>query len=61
MDTINEAKPTAGLGPGREAPTEFFEEAIIDADGSIIVPSDGECKGGWTSPTDGQVWTTIRC
>jgi hypothetical protein len=41
MDTINETR----LRVWKEQPPEFFEEAFLDADGTIA-PSDGWCKQG---------------
>jgi hypothetical protein len=41
MDTINETR----LRVWRQQPQEFFEEAFLDADGTIA-PSDGWCKQG---------------
>ena len=41
MDTINEVR----LGVWRNQPDEFFQEAVIDADG-MIVETTGECKEG---------------
>ena len=41
MDIINEVR----LGVWRKQPEEFFEEAVIDADG-MIAETTGECKEG---------------
>jgi len=41
MDTFNEAR----LRAWKEQPAAFFEEAFIDADGTMA-PSDGWCKRG---------------
>ncbi len=49
MDTINEAR----LRVWAQQPPEFFAEAILEADGSIV-PSDGECKQGMDFTYDGQ-------
>jgi hypothetical protein len=49
MDAINEAR----LRVWKEQPTEFFAEAILEADGSIV-PSDAECKQGMDFAYDGQ-------
>jgi len=49
MDTINEAR----LRVWAQQPPEFFAEAIVEADGSIV-PSDGECKQGMDFAYDGQ-------
>ena len=49
MDTINESR----LRVWARQPSEFFEEAILEADGSIV-PSDGECKRGMDFAYDGQ-------
>src|SRR5947209_6489988 len=49
MDTINGSR----LRVWARQPPEFFEEAILEADGSIV-PSDGECKRGTDFTYDGQ-------
>jgi hypothetical protein len=49
MDAINEAR----LRVWAEQPSEFFAEAILEADGSIV-PSDAECKHGMDFAYDGQ-------
>ena len=49
MDAINEAR----LRVWSQQPPEFFDEAIIEADGSIV-PSDAECKQGMDFTYDGQ-------
>jgi hypothetical protein len=49
MDAINEAR----LRVWAQQPSEFFAEAIIEADGSIV-PSDAECKEGMDFTYDGQ-------
>jgi Transposase DDE domain group 1 len=49
MDAINEAR----LRVWEEQPPEFFAEAILEADGSIV-PSDAECKQGMDFTYDGQ-------
>jgi hypothetical protein len=49
MDAINEAR----LRVWAQQPPEFFAEAIIEADGSIV-PSDAECKQGMDFTYDGQ-------
>jgi hypothetical protein len=41
MGTINETR----LGVWREQPADFFDQAILDADGTIA-ETTGECKGG---------------
>lgn len=41
MDVINETR----LKVWREQPKEFFEEAVIEADGTLV-PTTGECKEG---------------
>lgn len=41
MDAINESR----LAVWREQPDEFFDEALIDADGTIV-ETTGECKAG---------------
>jgi hypothetical protein len=49
MDTINEAR----LRVWAQQPPEFFAEAILEADGSIV-PSDAECKQGMDFAYDGR-------
>jgi hypothetical protein len=49
MDAINEAR----LRVWEKQPPEFFAEAILEADGSIV-PSDAECKEGMDFAYDGQ-------
>jgi len=49
MDAINEAR----LRVWAQQPPEFFAEAILEADGSIV-PSDAECKHGMDFAYDGQ-------
>jgi hypothetical protein len=49
MDTINESR----LRVWAQQPPEFFAEAILEADGSIV-PSDAECKRGMDFAYDGQ-------
>lgn len=49
MDAINEAR----LRVWAQQPPEFFAEAILEADGSIV-PSDAECKDGMDFTYDGQ-------
>jgi len=49
MDTINESR----LRVWAQQPTEFFAEAILEADGSIV-PSNAECKHGMDFAYDGQ-------
>jgi hypothetical protein len=49
MDTINGTR----LRVWARQPPEFFAEAILEADGSIV-PSDGECKRGMDFAYDGQ-------
>ena len=41
MEAINETR----LEVWKEQPEEFFEEAILEADGTLA-PTTGECKGG---------------
>jgi hypothetical protein len=49
MAAINEAR----LRVWAQQPTEFFAEAILEADGSIV-PSDSECKRDMDLTYDGQ-------
>jgi hypothetical protein len=49
MDTINEAR----LRVWAQQPHEFFAEAVVEADGSIV-PSDAECKQGMDFAYNGQ-------
>jgi hypothetical protein len=49
MDIINESR----LRVWDQQPPEFFAEAILEADGSIV-PSDSECKRGMDFTYDGQ-------
>jgi hypothetical protein len=49
IDTINESR----LRVWARQPPEFFAEAILEADGSIV-PSDAECKHGMDFTYDGQ-------
>jgi hypothetical protein len=49
MDTINESR----LRVWAQQPPEFFAQAILEADGSIV-PSDAECKRGMDFAYDGQ-------
>src|SRR5207253_6385279 len=48
MDTINESR----LRVWAQQPPEFFTEAVLEADGSIV-PSDAECKQGMDFASDG--------
>ena len=49
MDAINRGR----LRVWAQQPSEFFDEAIVDADGTIV-PSDAECKQGMDFAYDGQ-------
>jgi Transposase DDE domain group 1 len=49
MDTINQCR----LRVWAQQPDEFFQEAIVDADGTIV-PSDAECKQGMDFAYNGQ-------
>ena len=49
MDTINESR----LRVWAQQPSEFFAEAILEADGTIV-PSAAECKRGMDFTYDGQ-------
>jgi hypothetical protein len=53
MDAINEAR----LRVWRQQPESFFDEATIDADGTVV-GSDASCKGASTWPTTGSGDTT---
>jgi hypothetical protein len=50
MDTINEVRQ----GVWRQQPSEFFEEAVLDADGTLA-PTTGQCKEGMDISYNG-VW-----
>jgi hypothetical protein len=49
METINEAR----LNVWRQQDKAFFDQGVIDADGTIA-PTYGECKGGMNISYDGQ-------
>jgi len=49
MDTINRAR----VRVWEQQPPEFFERAVIDADGTIA-PTGGQCKAGMDISYDGQ-------
>jgi len=49
MDAIHETR----LGVWRQQPDEFFDEAVIDADGTIV-ETTGECKQGMDISYDGK-------
>ena len=49
MDSINRAR----VRVWGQQPSEFFDEAIVDADGTIV-PSDAECKQGMDFAYNGQ-------
>ena len=49
MDAINRAR----LRVWAQQPTEFFDEAIVDADGTVV-PTDAECKHGVDIAYNGQ-------
>ena len=49
MDTINQSRRRVWA----QQPPEFFAEAILDADGTIV-PSDSECKQGMDFAYNGQ-------
>ena len=49
METINEVR----LGVWKQQPPEFFQQAVIDADGTLA-PTTGECKQGMDISYDGQ-------
>ena len=49
MDAINEVR----LNVWKQQPPEFFEQAIIEADGTIA-PTTGECKDGMNIAYNGQ-------
>ena len=51
--TLMEAINSVRLGVWKQQPAEFFERAILDADGTIT-PTTGECKGGMDISRDGQ-------
>ena len=47
MDAINESR----LRVWAQQPAEFFEEAILDADGTIVPRPTPSASKEWTSPT----------
>jgi len=49
METINQVR----LGVWKQQPPSFFEQAVIDADGTIA-PTFGQCKEGMNLSYDGQ-------
>ena len=49
MDTINEVR----LGVWKRQPPAFFEQAVIDADGTLA-PTFGQCKEGMDISYKGQ-------
>jgi Transposase DDE domain group 1 len=49
MDAINKTRQRVWA----QQPPEFFEQAILDADGTLV-PSDAECKQGMDFAYDGQ-------
>jgi hypothetical protein len=49
MEAINSVR----VGVWKNQPAEFFERAIIDADGTIA-PTGGECKAGMDIRNNGQ-------
>lgn len=49
METINEVR----LGVWKQQPSAFFQQAILDADGTIA-PTFGQCKEGMDISYDGQ-------
>jgi DDE family transposase len=51
--TLMEAINTVRLGVWKQQPEEFFDQAIIDADGTIA-PTAGQCKEGMDISHDGQ-------
>jgi Transposase DDE domain group 1 len=50
MDVINQVR----LRVWAQQPPEFFEEAILEADGAIVPTTDAECKQGADFAYDGQ-------
>ena len=53
VNTLQEAINSARVGVWNQQPPEFFERAVIDADGTIA-PTDGQCKAGMDVSYDGQ-------
>jgi hypothetical protein len=53
VDTLQESINAVRAGVWRSQPAEFFERAIIDADGTIA-PTDAACKRGIDISYDGQ-------
>jgi hypothetical protein len=49
MESINQVR----LEVWKQQPPKFFEQAVLDADGSIV-PTFGECKAGMNMSYDGQ-------
>jgi len=53
VDTLQESINAVRAGVWRSQPPEFFERAVIDADGTIA-PTDAECKQGMDISYDGK-------
>jgi hypothetical protein len=53
VNTLQETINAVRVGVWKQQPPEFFERAVIDADGTIT-PTDGQCKAGMDISYDGQ-------
>jgi len=53
VNTLQETINSTRLDVWKQQPPEFFERAVIDADGTIA-PTTGECKAGMDISYDGQ-------
>jgi hypothetical protein len=51
MDAVNECR----LKVWRQQPSEFFDQAIVDADGTVV-PTSGECKEGMDFNHHKKLW-----
>ena len=59
IETVQAAINETRVRVWRAQPAGFFDEAVIDADGTLAATT-GQCKEGWTSPTTGG-GAIIRC
>jgi Transposase DDE domain group 1 len=53
VNVLQEAINSVRLGVWKKQPPEFFEQAILDVDGTLA-PTDAECKAGMDISYDGQ-------